>query len=249
MSRAKHTRVHRARRAVPPVLVAVLLMTATPRLFAQHWTPPEPTGVDHSLAVTAATLDDLPLQPGDEVGVFTPSLLLAGAGVWPAEGALGVAVWGDDPLTTDVVEGFAAGEAMTFRVWIAAEEAELAAEAAFTSGPETFQPDGYSTLTLAAQHVSAPERSAAPLPGELRLAAWPNPFNPAVTLALRGGEEGWRARVVDLTGRAVRLLHAEGTVAVWDGRGEDGRPVASGVYLVHGLGRAAGAAVRIVKLE
>ncbi len=65
---------------------------------------------------------------------------------------------------------------------------------------------------------------------------YPNPFNPSTKIAftlVRPGEVN--LTVHDLTGRPVRRLLAGWTDAgdhaiVWDGRNENGEPVASGVY-------------------
>lgn len=70
------------------------------------------------------------------------------------------------------------------------------------------------------------------------LDAYPNPFNPRLTIAyaLPGAGEA-RLEVVDLLGRVVDVLFdevrpgGEGT-AIWNGKDAGGRDVASGVYLV-----------------
>jgi len=79
----------------------------------------------------------------------------------------------------------------------------------------------------------------------LGLRAAPNPFNPATTIAFALPSAGQIAvEVYDLRGQLVRTLlrgqrEAGPQRVLWDGRGDDGRNVASGVYLV----RAAGAGV------
>ena len=69
------------------------------------------------------------------------------------------------------------------------------------------------------------------------VAAYPNPFNPRITLAFALPQDGpARLSVVDLRGRSVALVH-DGSLAAgehqvsWDGRGHDGRVVGAGVYL------------------
>ena len=67
---------------------------------------------------------------------------------------------------------------------------------------------------------------------------YPNPFNAGTTIPIQIAGDGSRpARldVFDLLGRRVRTLLNETPAAghydmLWDGRGDDGRPVASGVY-------------------
>lgn len=71
-----------------------------------------------------------------------------------------------------------------------------------------------------------------------QLAAWPNPFNPRVTLAWSLAAPGRiDLAVYDLRGRLVRRLLQDATVAasddlIWDGTDQTGRALASGVYLV-----------------
>jgi hypothetical protein len=65
----------------------------------------------------------------------------------------------------------------------------------------------------------------------------PNPFNPTTTIRYDVAEEGVKVSIVifDVTGRRVRTLvdgvqPAGRQSAVWDGRDDGGRTVASGVY-------------------
>jgi hypothetical protein len=83
----------------------------------------------------------------------------------------------------------------------------------------------------------------APARRALDLRAWPNPFNPRVTLELRGGLAGQVLELVDARGRRVCQLTPIGTGQGvlryrWDGTDAQGRAVASGSYWA----RVAGAA-------
>lgn len=53
---------------------------------------------------------------GWEVGIFTSKEVLASGGLWRQDELLTMKVWGDDE-STEEIEGFTDGEAMTFRVW------------------------------------------------------------------------------------------------------------------------------------
>ncbi len=94
----------------------------------------------------------------------------------------------------------------------------------------------------------------APLPAAPRLRAWPNPFNPRVTVAWSLPRPGpLSVRVYDLRGRLVRLLHegpvtATAGVLTWQGRDDAGRAAAAGVYLVRLRGPDGRTAVRRVTL-
>jgi len=76
------------------------------------------------------------------------------------------------------------------------------------------------------------------LPQEFRLRQnFPNPFNPGTRIFYDIGRPAWvTLRVYNLRGQVVRTLadgpHQSNTYWVyWDGRGEDGRPLPSGIYL------------------
>lgn len=77
-----------------------------------------------------------------------------------------------------------------------------------------------------------------PAPFGAGLKAWPNPFNPSVTVAWTAATPGDVAvDVFDVAGRRVRRLaagaRAAGThTAVWDGRDDAGRTMPSGMYFV-----------------
>ncbi|MEN8254846.1 MAG: right-handed parallel beta-helix repeat-containing protein, partial [Verrucomicrobiota bacterium] len=71
----------------------------------------------------------------------------------------------------------------------------------------------------------------------MSLEVYPNPFNPRTTIRYTASVEGpVEIAVYDLAGRLIRTLvdgeeHSGRRSAVWDGRDEDGRAVAGGIYL------------------
>lgn len=95
-----------------------------------------------------------------------------------------------------------------------------------------------------------------PLRGDrLAVKAMPNPFNPTTTVVF---EMPSRADVTldifDARGRHVRALHSGSLAAgthsrVWDGRADDGRTVASGVYFASVRGGGFASAVRLVLVK
>lgn len=96
------------------------------------------------------------------------------------------------------------------------------------------------------------EPEAPPRPAGPALAAFPNPFNPTVTIAWSLSAAGpARLEVYDLRGRRVRALltgeHAAAAGAVrWDGRDETGRAAPSGVYLARLRAPGAEASCRLL---
>ncbi len=100
-------------------------------------------------------------------------------------------------------------------------------------------PFTYTLQLLNGLVTDVPTTPDLPLPAVTRIeGAYPNPFNPQtkVQLALRTAGAA-SVRVYDVQGRLVRtLLEAELPAGrrevTWDGSGDDGRPVPSGVYFV-----------------
>jgi hypothetical protein len=217
---------------------ALRSVTAAP-LPPQHFRPPAKTSDSYSIVILAASVNGKPLQAGDEIGVFTPAGKLAGAGVWPENGPLGIAVWrqedGGSPLYKGS-SGFVPGEKMIFRAWRRGGFGEPAAEeiampAKFLHGDGAFASGAFSLVELAAN----------PLPQKFQLHQnFPNPLNrtfaPTV-IRYELPQPGFaELRVYNLLGQAVRTLHQAALPAgfheiAWDGRDEQGRPVAGGVYL------------------
>jgi len=91
---------------------------------------------------------------------------------------------------------------------------------------------------LAGSSVGVADQGAAAIPGGVSIApARPNPFNPATLLAFQIERAGQvELKIFDAQGRVVRVL-TQGHLtagrheAFWDGRDDDGRGMASGVYL------------------
>ena len=89
-------------------------------------------------------------------------------------------------------------------------------------------PDVSTAIEPRPQEIPAPR---------LSLSVWPNPSNPQCTIAYSLPRPGYAAvDMVDLRGRVIRSLAAGWLAsgahqAIWDGRDDDGRAVASGAYL------------------
>lgn len=95
---------------------------------------------------------------------------------------------------------------------------------------------GYSRVyEICLETVTAVDESA-PRASSLALRAYPNPFNPSVTLAYTLADPSKvRIGIYDAAGRLVRTLvderrEAGSHRAFWNGRDEAGRPAAAGVY-------------------
>lgn len=103
------------------------------------------------------------------------------------------------------------------------------AEAIFAAGAA---PAGLQIFPLACTPTAAPD----PAPAPVALRAWPNPFNPQVTLefSLATPAHG-TLEIYDVAGRRLATVAAGSFAAgenraVWEGRDESGQALPSGVY-------------------
>ncbi|MDY0108330.1 MAG: T9SS type A sorting domain-containing protein, partial [Candidatus Krumholzibacteria bacterium] len=96
---------------------------------------------------------------------------------------------------------------------------------------------GETRLRLVAGDPALIEQAASTLPQPYALLpAYPNPFNPSTTVVFTLPRQS-RVRIdlFDVSGRRLRTLVDEVRgpgrhEAVWDGTGQDGRGISSGVY-------------------
>ncbi len=136
---------------------------------------------------------------GWELGVFNESGALTGSGRFDSNGRCGAAVWGDDPQT-EPVEGMAANEALTFRVWNGETEFEAGIEP-LKGGEPVWTDNGVLAGNLILKDA---------VPVEFGVhQAYPNPFNSMVRLSYGIPEAGFATLTIyDLTGRTAAELAA-----------------------------------------
>lgn len=104
---------------------------------------------NHSILITSIDIGGAPPAIDDEIGVFTPAGLCAGASIIEdPRAALGVAAWGDEEDTEYLVEGFTVGEAMTFRFFDFGSGRDLAFEnVVIEVGPEVWAQNGFTVIS------------------------------------------------------------------------------------------------------
>lgn len=107
-----------------------------------------------------------------------------------------------------------------------------------------------STVTVA-REASSPVRDTPAVAADRLLPAYPNPFNPATTIAYElSGTQEVRLAVYDLGGRRIAVLdegerEAGRHEVRWEGLDQSGQPVPSGAYLVE---MVAGEEVRVNRI-
>ncbi len=120
----------------------------------------------------------------------------------------------------------------------------------YTGDPDRW---GAGKLRIAAAIAAAINTVAeTPSPLSLRLVAQPNPFNPSTTISFDlPGEGKAELRIFTVDGRQVwgSKLRAEQRSVTWGGRDASGRPLASGVYLVHLRQEQHVAAIRLTLIK
>ncbi|MCF7811071.1 tandem-95 repeat protein, partial [bacterium] len=119
------------------LLMVSILVLPVSDLFAQHFETAVDHGSNHSLAILEATINAENLSDEDEIGVFTPSGVCAGAEIIAGDGPYGFPVWGDDPATQEL-DGFLTDQPFSFRIWDASENTEYEAHARFMEGPRVW---------------------------------------------------------------------------------------------------------------
>ncbi|MCF7797782.1 MAG: T9SS type A sorting domain-containing protein [Lentisphaeria bacterium] len=181
--------------------------------------------------VMTATLDEMPLGAGMEIGVFDGDRCVGSARLTETlvreDVYLPLIVGMDDPLT-QVVEGFTAGNAITFRVWTGEKEQPLGATILTEQGSLAFE--AQSSLVVDLSGVTIPDSYAL-------YDCYPNPFNPSTTIRYDLPQDTRVALVIyDVLGREIRQLvvgheNAGEKTVIWDGRDNFGHTVPSGLYV------------------
>ncbi len=137
------------------MLLLALFLASAPAVFAQHWDPPINQG-NMSVLVDEALLDGESLVVDDEIGIFTPAGILAGAAIITDEGfPVGPAAWGDDQ-DEQGINGFREGEQLFFKVWDHQADEEWDADVEVTFGEGIYQRDVFIACNLSAHREDIP---------------------------------------------------------------------------------------------
>lgn len=132
----------------PPTVSATVYTRSTKSKKQQvHFTWTSNTGNNMTIIIPAAInplIDSIAIEAGDEIGVFTPTGLCVGGGVWQGSN-IALTVWGDDDQTS-VVDGIKYGETLQYRLWDAFADKEYGAAVTYTSGGPGYTVDGIAVL-------------------------------------------------------------------------------------------------------
>lgn len=199
-----------------------------PKHFIPVW---DGNGLDHmNLYITSATLGEIPLMAGDEIGVFTDQLCV-GYGVVTKDRVISLVASLDDP-TTPEKDGFVDGDRFELRAWIAASEQEAPVE-------EMVVIPGYSE-SLEKMGTTVLEARFDPT-GLLQTGMgriYPNPFSDKTSIHFTIGKDAHtKIEIYNTLGQKIAILKEEilpaGYYTIeWDGIDGSGNKLAPGTYLL-----------------
>lgn len=189
-----------------------------------RWSSLPSTGENMSVLVTSVV--GLDVENGDQIAAFNTEGDLIGAGTF-YDGKCGLAVWGDNKITSEVVEGLFQGEAFELKLWDCDRDmvVDLSAGAVKEGTGLTYTTDGFAVLSV---------KTDVTVPHDFYLSRpYPNPFNAVTCLSYDVPEAAQvLIKIYDLGGRRLTTLvsgeHVAGKyTAVWDAY-----DLASGVYIL-----------------
>jgi hypothetical protein len=226
------------------ILLLSLFIFSTLQLFSQtpvYFKFTKNTGTNHIIAIPTEVnpnIKGIPIADGDEIGVFTPGGLCAGAVVWKKVSTTVVA-WGNNDRT-QAVDGFSPNDFIRFRIYSKLQKKTYYADAEFGQAPNSslFQPNGISllkslkgTTLVSVNELNQPEKFSL-------MQNYPNPFNPSTQIKYSIPTVSNVSIIIyDITGKEiVRLLNGEtknsgNYVVEWNGFTSFGYKASSGTYL------------------
>ncbi len=143
--------------------LVALLVSVTVGFGQDHFVPVwSGNGLNQmNIYVTKATINDVFIAVGDEIGVFDGDYCV-GYAIRPISitGFIEVRVSMDDPLTTGVIDGYTPGNPITFKIWDQSAGVEFMPQVNVTSGSGTFVEGGTAMVELTYVQNRAPVANA-----------------------------------------------------------------------------------------
>ena len=118
-------------------------------VLPEEWTYTDNTG-NNAVVILPTTadpnIDGSPIIPGDYIGVFTPAGLCCGWAEWQEQN-VSITLWGDDSQTVEI-DGFQAGETVSYRVFRPSDDTEwTSVTVAYSQGTGQYAADAILVLS------------------------------------------------------------------------------------------------------
>ncbi len=190
---------------------------------------------DHSsnnMSVVIRNIDvDNMLLDGSEIACFTQDGRIAGAGNFrQSTQSVCMAIWGDEQLTEDIVEGLAIGESLNFRMWDPVRDMEYPIFITPVEGENKYSENGILICEGKIETTLNPEF----LPEQFLVTGmYPNPFNSSLTVNYSLFESGdVQIGLYSIVGRLIK--HAiQNSLSVGSQLITiDAKNLAAGIYVV-----------------
>ena len=200
-----------------------------------HFQPVPSTGLPYTIVVTNATINGVPVVSGSEIAVFDDTLCV-GAVVYQDTFPVTITAWQSSP--TYGLPGFITSHSMLFKVYTRnplGEWFEGVFGTIYETGNGFFGYGAYAAVELITSIVKVDKILT--LPDNIKVSAYPNPFNQQVNFKIEGLRESeFALKIYTLSGQEVfsnrgRNSGNNSLYLVWYGQTSCGRNLPSGLYL------------------
>jgi ligand-binding sensor domain-containing protein len=176
------------------------------------------------------SINDVPLEAGDQIAAFTPSGLCVGAIVWDVTDNV-LVVWRDNDQTPEV-DGIQVGEQIKLRIWQNSSNTEFTqTEVNYSLGDGIYTVNGvYILSSLTVTNTSITEDRKIPIEISLRQ-NYPNPFNSSTMISFDiPNQSNVLIKVYDVLGNEVATIVNEEKQAGSYNITFDASALSNGVY-------------------
>ena len=192
-----------------------------------HWAYP--------VLIDTVDLAEIPMEPGDEMGVFDGDLCV-GASVYSGEFPLVIACWEDDIATPVEIDGYIWNDPMIFKWYDASEntEAELVSPPGTQAADDPIAPtySGFGRGFYALRSFYGGAQNTVQFPKDYRLGQnYPNPFNAETVIPLELPERSKvKLEIFNVRGQRIGFPYENVYNAGWPRIRWNASRLPSGVY-------------------
>jgi len=192
------------------------------------FTPVPSTGLPYTIIISDVFLNNGSCPANTQIGAFTDTLCV-GAEYYQGGQNIQIITWEGDPSQS--LEGFSSGDSIVFkaRVPFNGDFYLVNAIANITVGDGTF---GFGTYTVSEVHINDPLLSIqVAWESKEQLQCYPNPFTSTIHISTDLPVE--MVRIISMNGKILKSFNEKTRgIYTWNGKDNEGRLIASGLYIV-----------------